>query len=77
MAKSFDKTVKKMCRQKITDPDAPLLGEVFTVEEAIAAALIKKAYSGAADALKVIREILSEQTHDAPKTFTVDINVVE
>lgn len=74
---SFDKTVKKLCRKKITDPEAPLLGESFTVSEAIAAALIKKAYTGAADALKVIREILDDEKPDAPKSFSVDINVIE
>ena len=35
-SKSFDETVKKLCRKKITDPDEPILGAQFTVQQAIA-----------------------------------------
>ena len=74
--KSFDKTVRKLCNKKITDPDAPILSETFTVEQAIAAAVIKKAMSGTADAVKLIREIL-EQKEKASSDFHVDIKVVD
>lgn len=46
-SKSFDETVKKLCRKKITDPDEPILGAQFTVQQAIAAAIVKRAVSGA------------------------------
>ena len=74
--KSFDKTVRKLCSKKITDPDAPLLGECHTVEQAIAAAVIKKAMSGASDSVKLIREILDE-SRVSQGGFRLDINVVE
>lgn len=74
--KSFDSVIKKMCSRKMTDPEAPLLGESFTATEAIAAAVIKKAMSGSTDCVKLIREIT-----DGDKTlegkFRVDISVVD
>lgn len=73
--KSFDKTVKKLCSKKITDPNQAILGEVFTVEQAIAEAVIKKAMSGSTDCVKLIREILGERVSSGD--FRVDINVVE
>ena len=42
--KSFDSVIKKMCSRKMTDPEAPLLGESFTATEAIAAAVIYVLY---------------------------------
>lgn len=77
--KSFDRTVRRLCNKKITDPDAQILGEKFTVEQAIAAAVIKKAMGGAADAVKLIREILgsADTALTEPTEFRVDINVVE
>ena len=74
--KSFDRTVRKLCSKKITDPDAQILGEKFTVEQAIAAAVIRKAIGGSADAVKLIREILGEG-REAGGDFHVDITVVE
>ena len=76
MAKSFDDTVKKMCRKRVSDPDQPLLGERFTVEQAIAAAVIKRAVTGAADAVKLIREILAAETAGSGE-FSVNIRVVD
>ncbi len=75
--KSFDKTVRKLCNKKITDPEGQILGETFTVEQAIAAAIIKKAMSGASDAVKLIREILDEKISSDTNEFRIDINVVE
>ncbi len=76
MAKGFDKTVKKMCAKKLSDPSENILGEKFSVEEAIAESLIRKALSGTADAVKLIREILSEEK-ETNGGFRVDINVIE
>ena len=75
-SKSFDSTVRKMCSKKISDPDCELLGDSFTVEQAIAAAVIKKAMSGTADSVKLIREILDDQKTFSGE-FRVDIKVVE
>lgn len=75
-SKSFDKTVKKLCAKKITDADEPILDQCFTVEQAIAAAVIKRALGGAADAVKLVREILDSQTPQSGD-FRVDIRVVE
>lgn len=73
--KTLDDTVKKLCRKRITDPDAPLLGERYTVTEAIAAAVIKKAESGATDAVKLIRDVLAA---DSVKSgLTVEVHVVD
>lgn len=77
MAKSFDRTVRRMCRKKISDPSGDILGEVFTVEQAISEALIRRALTGAADAVKLIREILSEDNTDTQKDCTIDIRLVE
>lgn len=77
MAKTFDDTVKKMCRKKIASPDEPLLKEKFTVEQAISEALIRKAFGGAADAVKLIREILSSPAAATSSKFQIDINVVD
>lgn len=74
--KSFDKTVRKLCSKKITDTEAPILDECYTVEQAIAAAVIKKAMSGAADSVKLIREILDDGK-SSQGGFRLDINVVE
>lgn len=74
--KSFDKTVKKLCRKKISDPEAPILSEEFTVEQAIAAAVIKRAIGGSSDAVKLIREILDDSVGSVGQ-FKVDINVIE
>ena len=74
--KTFDKTVKKLCRKKITDAEAPILGEEFTVEQAIAAAVIKRAIGGNSDAVKLIREILDDNIGSVGQ-FKVDINVIE
>lgn len=74
--KKFDKTVRRMCNKKITEPDADLLGEKFTVEQAIAAAVIKKAMSGASDSVKLIREILDDRDESCSE-FRVDIKVVD
>ena len=74
--KSFDKTVRKLCNKKITDPSQAILGEVFTVEQAIADAVIKKAMSGSTDCVKLIREILGNQSNGNGE-IKVDINVVE
>ena len=76
MVKGFDKTVKRLCAKKLSDPNESILGERFSVEEAIAEALIRRALSGTADAVKLIREILSEQK-ETQGGFQVDINVVE
>ncbi len=76
MAKSFDKTVKRLCNKKISDPDAPILDSVFTVEQALAAAIIKKAMAGNSDAVKIIRDILSEE-RGIDGSFKVDISVVD
>lgn len=65
-----------MCRKKLTDPESELLGDSFTVEQAIAAAVVKKAMSGASDSVKLIREILDGQAA-APNEFRVDIKVVD
>lgn len=65
-----------MCNKKITEPDADLLGEKFTVEQAIAAAVIKKAMSGASDSVKLIREILDDRDESCSE-FRVDIKVVD
>ena len=76
MAKTFDETVKKMCRKKMESPDSPLLKERYSVEEAIAEALIRKALSGASDAVKLLREILG--TGGSQKgNFQIDIKVVD
>ena len=75
--KSFDKTVRKLCNKKISDPDGQILGETFTVEQAIAAAIIKKAMSGASDAVKLIREVLDDKELSKSGEFRIDINVVE
>ena len=77
MAKGFDKTVKKMCAKKLSDPNENILGEKFSVEEAIAEGLIRKALSGTADAVKLVREILSEENESNNGGFRVDINVIE
>lgn len=74
--KGFDKTVKKLCGKKISDPQAPILDEVHTVEQEIAAAVIKRAMSGATDSVKLIREILDDGS-ETVSGFRVDINVVE
>ena len=76
MVKGYDKTVKKMSAKKISEPGESILGEKFSVEEAIAEALIRKALAGTADAVKLIREILSEDK-ETQGGFRVDINVVE
>lgn len=72
----FDKTLKRLCNKKITEPDQDILGPVYTVEQAIAAAVIKKAMAGATDAVKLIREILDDDK-TVTGAFKVDINVVE
>ncbi len=77
MAISFDKTVKRMCKKKISAPDAPLLSDEFTPLDAIAEALIRRALSGNADALKVVREILGKDENEKKGSFHIDINVVE
>ncbi len=77
MSKSFDKTLKRLCNKKISEYDAPLLSDNFTVTEAIAAAVIKKAMSGTTDSVKLIREILDEGGKEVHNEFKVDINVVE
>ena len=77
MAISFDKTVKKMCKKKISSPDEPLLTDEFTPTDAIAEALIRRALSGNADALKVVREILGKEDGAKQGGFFIDINVVE
>lgn len=74
--KSFDNTVKKLCRKKISDPQAPILEDVHSVEQEIAAAVIKRAMSGATDSVKLIREILDDGK-EVCGGFRVDINVVE
>lgn len=74
--KSFDKTLKRLCNKKITAPDEELLGESFTVSQAIAAAVIKKAMSGATDAVKLIREIVDDEPVATAGEFKVDINVI-
>ena len=76
-ARSFDDTVKKLCRKKITDPEEPILGERFTVQQAIAAAIIKRAVSGASDAVKLVREILDSEDRTEIGEFKVNIRVVE
>ncbi len=76
MAKSFDETVKAMCRKRISDPDQPLLGDSFSVSQAVAAAVIKRALTGAADAVKLVREILDSGSV-SPGEFKVDIRVVD
>ena len=76
MAKNFDKTVKKMCAKKLSSPDENILGDTFSVQEAIAEGLIRKALSGASDAVKLIREILSNEKEQSGG-FRVDINVIE
>ncbi len=75
--KPFDRTVRKLCNKKIENPDEEILGEIYTVEQAIAAAVIRKAMSGTADAVKLIREILDEPSGQSAGGFRVDINVVE
>ena len=77
MPMNFDKTVKRMCKKKITSPDEPLLKDEFTPTDAIAEALIRRALSGNADALKVVREILGKEERDNKGGFFIDINVVE
>ncbi len=77
MAINFDKTVQKLCRKKLTSPDEPLLQGSFTPTEAIAEALIRRALSGNADALKLVRDILGKQTPKEDSRFFIDINVVE
>ena len=77
MAISFDKTVKRMCKKKISAPDTPLLSDEFTPTEAIAEALIRRAQAGNADALKVVREILGKEEKSGHGSFHIDINVVE
>lgn len=74
--KSFDSTLKKLCRKKISEPDEDLLGENFTVQQAIAAAVIKKAMGGATDAVKLIREIMDDDMSHVTGEFRVDINVI-
>lgn len=74
--KSLDSIVRKMCRKKMTDPDAPLLKERFCATEAIAAALVKKAIGGGTDAVKLIREI-TDCGENVDSTFKVEITVVE
>jgi len=76
-AKSFDGTVRKLCNKKISDPEEPILGEQFTVEQAIAAAVIKRAVSGATDSVKLIREILESAPSESIGQFSVNIKVVE
>lgn len=75
--KTFDETVKKLCAKKITDPDETILGQSFTVQQAIAAAIIKRALGGAADAVKLIREILAAQDVTEMGEFKVNIRVIE
>ncbi len=77
MAINFDKTVIKMCKKKISSPDAPLLPDRFTPVDAIAEALIRRAQSGNADALKVVREILGQKDAQSNDSFFVDIKVVD
>ncbi len=77
MAINFDKTVIKMCKKKISSPDEPLLPGEFTPVEAIAEALIRRAQSGNADALKVVREILGQKEVQKNDRFFIDINVIE
>lgn len=73
--KTLDDTVKKLCRKRITDCEEPLLGDRFSVTEAIAAAVIKRAEGGATDAVKLIRDILAS---DCPGGgFTVDVRIVD
>ena len=76
-SKSFDETVKKLCRKKITDPDEPIVGAQFTVQQAIAAAIVKRAVSGASDAVKLIREILDSETANTAGEFKVNIRVID
>ena len=76
MAGNFDKTVIKLCKRKLQDPDQPILGESFTVTEMVAAALIKKACAGTGDAIKILREILSDGG-EQKRSFNIDINVVD
>lgn len=75
--KSFDDTVKKLCRKKITDPQEPILPQSFTVQQAIAAAVVRRAVDGAADAVKLVREILDSQDTVSAGEFKVNIRVVE
>ena len=79
--KSFDRTVRRLCNKKITDPDCGILGEKFTVEQAIAAAVVKRAMQGTTDSVKLIREILgseAECTDDKKQSeFCVNIRVVD
>ena len=75
--KSCDETVKKLCRKKITAPDEPILGAQFTVQQAIAAAIVKRAVGGASDAVKLIREILDSETANTAGEFKVNIRVVD
>lgn len=75
--KTFDDTVKKLCRKKISDPEEPILGPCFTVQQAIAAAIIKRAVSGASDAVKLVREILDSKDTSDIGEFKVNIRVVE
>ena len=77
MAISFDKTVKRMCKKKISSPDEPLLKDEFTPTDAIAEALIRRALAGNSDALKVVREILGKEESTQKGGFFIDINVVE
>ncbi len=77
MPMNFDKTVKKMCKKKITSPDEPLLKDEFTPTDAIAEALIRRALAGNADALKVVRDILGKEECDKKGGFFIDINVVD
>ena len=76
MANSFDKTVIRLCKKKLESPDAPLLGDTFTVTEMVAEALIKKACAGTGDSIKILREILSDN-NEIKKSFNIDINVVD
>ena len=77
MPMNFDKTVKRMCKKKITSPDEPLLKDEFTPTDAIAEALIRRALAGNADALKVVREILGKEEREQKGGFFIDINVVD
>ncbi len=75
--KTFDATVKKLCRKKISDPEEAILGPSFTVQQAIAAAIIKRALGGAPDAVKLVREILDYQDSPSAGEFKVNIRVVD
>ncbi len=75
--KTFDDTIKKLCRKKITDPDEAIIGPSFTVQQAIAAAIIKRALGGAPDAVKLVREILDCQDSLDTGEFKVNIKVVD